>query len=942
MKYRRIFERPKALILSIALLLVASLPFSAAAMQGKPPKTAVAEKKLFDYQQIELANGLDVITLEDFSTPIVAVQVWYHVGSKNEDPNRQGFAHMFEHMMFKGTDRVGENEFFDLIRQVGGSANGYTSFDRTVYLETVPANQIELALWLEAERMAFLKIDQHRFDTERKVVEEERRMHLDEPYGTLVEKVLPDIFSVSPYRWMPIGKIPQLRAASVEELRAFWEKYYVPSNATLIIVGAVHHQEAQKLAEKYFGWIPKYPVPPRINIKEPLPTKPRTIMIEQDNAPAPLVGVVYRAAPVSSDDDIPLTLLAQILGEGHSSRLYRELVAQKQLAVNVIAEDESLQLEGLFIAGAMLPPAGSDPNAVLAIIQKQIERLRTEPVSEHELTKARNQMLKQFITSTLTVDHRASMLGQAAVDEGNVAKVNERYRQVQTVTADDLLRVAKKYLVPERVLIVKVPENLPGIISATASKSKNEEDGKITAVPEKVTPPPGRDDVKRPSDWPPAPPLAENIILPQTPKYSEHKLANGLKVIVVPKHEVPFVSIQLGFLAGSWTETKPGTASMAMKMLTKGTAKHTEGQLADELETYAIALGGRGEMDSSSVVANCITDQLGRAMNLMAEVVLTPTFPPEEFTKLRKQVLASLAVSSEEPDYKAEKEYRRVLYGNFPYARTDTGEVNDVEALNIEDQKQWYGTFARPDCATLIFAGDIDDAKAFQLAKTAFGDWRVGTAKPETKLPPIPKVEGRHIYLVNFTGIQSQIRLGQHSITRHDPEYFTSRVVNDYFGLGFNSRLNETIRVAKGLTYDIYGGYIAKRFAGEFMISTFSKTASAADAIKAVLAEIDRLKSVPPTKDEVAKSRSYIVGSFLERRETPQQIADDLWLIESNGLPTDYFEKLLAAVSKTDPNDCMKLVKRTVDPNNMVIAVIGDANAVKGDLEKIAPVIMAK
>jgi zinc protease len=329
-------------------------------------------------------------------------------------------------------------------------------------------------------------------------------------------------------------------------------------------------------------------------------------------------------------------------------------------------------------------------------------------------------------------------------------------------------------------------------------------------------------------------------------------------------------------------------------------------------------------------------------MGLMAEVVLTPTFPPDEFTKLRKQVLTSLAVSSEEPEYKADKEYRRVLYGSHPYARTDTGEVNDVKALTIEEQKHWYNTFARPDSTVLIFAGDVDEAKAMQLARSAFGDWRVGTAKPEIKLPQIPKIEGRRIYIMNFPGVQSQIRFGQHSIMREDPGYFTSRVVSDYFGLGFNSRLNESVRVAKGLTYAIYGGYFAKRFAGEFMVNTFTKTASTADAVKAVLSEIDRLKTVPPTKDEVAKSRSYIVGSFLERRETPQQIAEDLWLIESNGLPTDYFEKLLAGVSKTEPDDCVKLVKRTIDPNNMAIIVVGDANAVKSELERISPVTTAK
>lgn len=364
---------------------------------------------------------------------------------------------------------------------------------------------------------------------------------------------------------------------------------------------------------------------------------------------------------------MPLTLLSMILGEGDSSRLYRELIAQKQLAVNVLTEAYSLEQDGLFIAGAMLAPVGGEPNEVIGIIQTHIEKLRTEPVNDRELTKARNQMLKHFVTSTLTVESRASMLGQAVIDEGNVANVNNRYEQVKKTTGADLLRVAKKYLVPQRVLVVNVPRNLPGTLPSVPGNDPVQNAQK-TAAPEKAAPQAGRDNLKRPADWPVRPPLATDLIVTKTPKYSEHKLANGLKVIVVPKHEVPFITVQLGLQAGSWTETKPGTASMAMQMLTKGTAKYTEGQLADELETHAITLEGKGQMDSSILYGSFVTDQLGRAMNLMSEVVLTPTFPQEEFAKLRNQVLTSLAVRSEEPDYKAEKELRRVLYGSHPYA----------------------------------------------------------------------------------------------------------------------------------------------------------------------------------------------------------------------------------------------------------------------------------
>ncbi len=281
----------------------------------------LASERRYPFKEIKLENGLTVISLEDFSCPIVAVQVWYHVGSKDEDPARQGFAHMFEHMMFRGTDRLGATDHFDHLRRVGGNTNAYTAFDQTVYVEELPSNQLELAFWLEAERMAFLKIDQDGFDTERKVVEEERRMGLNSPYGTVPEKLLAQIYEKHPYRWTPIGKIPHLRSATIDELQAFWDRYYVPNNATLVVVGAVKNAEIQRLARKYFSWIPACPDPPRVTVREPPQTKNKTVRIMEDKGPLPIVGVLYRTVPNDHPDQLPLGMLLGIVGGGESSRL---------------------------------------------------------------------------------------------------------------------------------------------------------------------------------------------------------------------------------------------------------------------------------------------------------------------------------------------------------------------------------------------------------------------------------------------------------------------------------------------------------------------------------------------------------------------------------------------------------------------------------------------
>ena len=279
------------------LLLISIVSVCLAQGNKVKPELEPVSEKLFDYRQITLDNGLEVITLEDFSCPIVSVQVWYEVGSKDEKPDRQGYAHMFEHMMFKGTDRVSETDHFNLLRKVGGSCNAYTSFDQTVYYQTLPSDQIELALWLEAERMTFLKIDQYAFDTERKVVEEELRMRENKPYGNVFKKMAAELFTEHPYRWTPIGKLSHLRSTSVPELREFWTDHYVPNNATLIIVGAIEHKEAQELAKEYFGWIKPGPKPKRVSVKEPPLKKAKSIVIDDENAPAGQVIYGWRTVP---------------------------------------------------------------------------------------------------------------------------------------------------------------------------------------------------------------------------------------------------------------------------------------------------------------------------------------------------------------------------------------------------------------------------------------------------------------------------------------------------------------------------------------------------------------------------------------------------------------------------------------------------------------------
>ena len=892
----------------------------------------------FEYQEKTLPNGMRIVTMEDFSCPVVAVQLWYHVGSKDEHPERQGFAHMFEHMMFRGTDRLGPTDHFDNIRRVGGDCNAYTSMDQTVYVQTLPADQLEMALWLEAERMSFLKIDQEAFDTERKVVEEERRLGLNRPYGTLFEKVLGSLFEKHPYRWSTIGQIPHLRAASVPELRQFWTTYYVPNNATLVVVGAVKHEQVQEMAERMFGWIPRYDDPPRVRIEEPLPGAPKEITIKEDNAPAPLVGVLYRTVPMKHEDSVALSMLGDILAGGESSRIYRDLVKDRGLAAMAAGGSFSMEQDGLLGVGAVLPPMGGDADAVLAAIDEHVARARNELVTPEELEKARNGMLRSMVTQKLTVESKAGALGSAAVLEGDAARVNHPLEALRRITAEDLQRVAQQYLTPERLYRGKVERNLMGTLGGMLGFAKNEEEAPVTAAPETDPPPPGRPGLVRPEGYPTAPPSAPLQRPDATIRYDSEKLPNGLEVLVVENHELPFVSVQLGLRNGAWTESKTGVANMAMQMLTRGTENYSEADLWTELDTYAISLNGSADMDNATVFGSCLTEHTDRAMKLLAEVVLRPTFPEKEFETLRRQALTGLAISSKEPSYIAERELRRRLYGDHPYSRTPLGEYGDVEALEPADLSAWWKAFGRPDGATLIFSGDIDKAAAVELAKRHLGDWKNEGEAPRPQLADMPPAGPTQIFLVDFPGVQSQIRVGQRSGTRKDPGYFTSRVVGGYFGGAFNSHLNETIRVERGLTYGARGGWSAQRLAGQFVVSTFSKTESTAAALTAIFEELARLRDEPPTPKELTDTVSYIVGSFAGDRETPQSVAGDLWLTRSQDLGDDYLTRMLETVSHTSADECTKFVAEAVDPAKLVVVVVGPAQTLAESLKQFGPV----
>jgi zinc protease len=924
--------RPNLIVLLLLFLLA-----------GSP--AVLSEEKPFDYRETVLDNGLRVISLEDFSCPIVAVQVWYHVGSKNEEPDRQGFAHMFEHMMFRGTDRLNETGHFDNIRKVGGNCNAYTSFDQTVYVNEVPSNQLELVLWLEAERMAFLKIDEKGFYTERKVVEEELRQGHNRPYGRAPEKVLAAMYGDRPYAWTPGGQISHLRKAPIEELAAFWNKYYVPNNATLVVVGAVKHDDVRSLAVKYFGWIPRCPDPERPEVKPFSMDKQRPpIEVAEEKGPLPLVGCAYYTVGSDHPDSVALEVLMGVLGGGESSRIYVDIVKEQKIAQIAIGGAFSFEDSGIAGAGGVLLPLVGDKALLMKTIDKHIDQIVNEPITQAELDKMKNQLRRNEVTGTTTVASKADRLGNYAVLQGNTERVNQRLMQIDAVTVEDVQRVAKKYLVQNNRRDIRIEPSTGGMLKSLfgGGKSTNNDEGPAPAEPttnrivDRTGPKAG---ATRPPGFPEKPPVAGPIDTIPEPEVAKKKLANGLNVAVISNREVPMLTMVLGIRSGSWTERKPGVAAMAMSMLSQGTKNRNAKQMAEVLESNAISLAGSAGMDTASITGSALADKADLAMELLADMARNPVFPKEEYNILSSQTLVGLAISTKTPEYLADREFRRRIYGDHPYARTETGEVSDVRAIKVDDMKEWFAANVRPDNCTLYLAGDIRSDAGFALAEKYLGDWSSEGELNLPSLPSLPEVNDTQILLYDRPGSeQSQIRVGHVSIGRTDPDYSKAMVMSSILGGSFNSRLNKAIRVDKGLTYGARGGLAARRFAGEFQISTFSKTVSTADTIQVILDVVKTMQDENPTDTELQDTKTFVTGSFAGDRETPEATVGDLWLLETQSLPSNYQKLFLGDVTKTTADQVKTVAGKLIRRQGLVIVVVGEAEKIKADLEKIAPV----
>jgi zinc protease len=932
---------PHRLTLTLAAIALFCLSshFVGAEEIAKPASGVQEPVKPVEFQQETLENGLRVIYAPLHQAPVVHVRVLYHVGSRDERPDRQGFAHMFEHMMFRGSAHVRPDQHMKLIDDVGGISNAFTSFDQTVYHDTVPASALEMALYLEADRMSSFKVTEDIYKIERKVVAEEWRIRQNKPYGTLYDDFLKNAFVSHSYRWTPIGNMDDLRRAPVSELQEFFNTYYLPNNAVLVVSGDIDVDAARAMVKKYFGWIPRGPDVPRIAPAEPTQTESRRATV---NSPVPLAAVVvgYHLPPYRSDDQYALSILASILGDGRASRLDRLLVNNdKPQCVNVSAEYMPLEDGGIFGVNAIVMH-GKNPDGVEKVLEQAVADVLAKGVTEDELNKAKTQARISEIRSHETATSLASELGDEALFADDPGRVNRNLAKLDAITAADVQAVAKKYLTPEKSTVLRVDPDPLGRNARDAAAAASAKHASMDLPVAASTRPVEPREVHFPAGYATTPPLPGLKLSAKFEKGTESEI-DGVKVIVMPDHRLPLVSWNLTVRRGSHLDPagKEGLAAITDAMLRRGCADMSFEKLSEDLESRAISLEVGDAGDVTKVVGSSATDQLDHGLLRTRQMLFSPTFPKDEFDREKEQMVNGLALAQEDSATVAQHDMAAALFGTSPLGVTPTPQ--SVSAITLDDVKKFYASQYRRDGAILILAGDLTVERGRELAGELLSAWPkedvAVSQAPAYQFPEIPSQ--RHIELVDRPSARgASVRMGIRAYNIHDDEKYAGSLASQILSGGIESRLNTYVRAEKGLSYGVHGVFAPGRYGGSFVAGTECAIENCAASVEAIFKVLNDMRRDNVTPEELSAAKTRVAGSMVMGMQTIQQQANLRVDGLLNGYPLDYYDTYPARVGAVTADQVREVMNKYVDDGRMTIVVVAPGDETRQQLQTLGEV----
>jgi len=865
------------------------------------------------FQKFILKNGLTVIVHEDHKAPIVAVNVWYHVGSKNEKPGKTGFAHLFEHLMFGGSEHA-PGRYIDAMEKIGATdLNGTTNADRTNYFEDVPRNALDYTLWMESDRMGHLlgALDQKTLDLQRGVVQNEKRQGENQPYGVTRELIAHNTYPAGhPYSWTTIGDMADLDAASMKDVQEWFKTYYGPSNVTLVLAGDIETNTAKEKVEKYFGDTPPGPPVAHQEVWIARMTGSHR-QIVQDRVPQARIYKIWNIPQYGSADADYLDLVSDVLSTGKTSRFYKRLVYDDQIATSVNAFVDLREIGGQFYIQATARP-GQSLDPVEKEVDEELARFLKDGPTAEELQRVKTDYMANFVRGIERIGGfggKSDQLARNQVFLGDPAAYKISLKRVQDATVEDLKAAANRWL-SDGVYILDV---LPFPDYQAAAKGADR-----SKPPETGTPP----ELK-------------------LPKLERSTLSNSLKIILAERHEVPLVHFWMAFDAGYAADQSelPGTADMTSSLLDGGTATKNALQISEQLALLGAELRAYSNLDTSLVELSALKEKLDPSLDLFADVILHPTFPESDFKRQQKQALAAIEREENTPIQMALRVLPRLLYGpGHPYGNplTGSGTTPSISKMTREDLVKFHDTWYHPNNATLVIVGDTTLAEIKPKLEKLFANWKPAQV-PKKNISTVSPPQRSAVYLIDKPGaVQSVIIAGAIAPPQVNPKEIAMEAMNDDFGGMFASRLNLDLREDKHWSYGARSILWPARGQRPF----FALAPVQTDKTKESLEEMNKqfrgiLGAQPITPEELAKVQANETLKLPGSRETQAEVGQSILDLVRFGLPDDYYETYASKVRALKVGDLEDAAKTVIHPDDLIWVVVGDRSKIEPGVKEL-------
>ncbi|MGD2294419.1 MAG: pitrilysin family protein [Candidatus Aminicenantes bacterium] len=911
-------------------------------MAGCAPKSKTPDKLEIAYEQYTLDNGLEVVFHEDRSDPIVAVALQFHVGSNREEVGRTGFAHLFEHMMFQESQHVGQDQFFKKIQEVGGTLNGGTSRDGTIYFEVVPKNALEMVLWLESDRLGFLRssITQEAFANQQGVVKNEKRQGVDNrPYGHtsyIIGKLLyPE---GHPYNWQVIGSMEDLTNATLKDVHEFHKKWYRPINCTLVVAGDFNKKQTRKWIEKYFGEIEsggqiQDPEPQLVSLDEA-----KLAFYEDNFAKSPEINMVIPTVELYHPDSYALSFLGRLFSVGKKAPLYKVIVEEKKLAPSVSGYNSSSEIAGEFRIRIRTFPEVDLDDVQKAIIET-FERFETESFEEKDVERIKAGIETSFYNGLSSVLYKSFQLARYNEYAGSPGYVTTDLQKIKAVTKEDILRVYEKYIKKKPyVLTSVVPKGQPDLVVEGSERFPIVEEEILGE--EQPSPAPVEEYTVEPIptsfDRSVEPPVGPDPKI-SIPSVWKSDLANGIKVYGIEHTELPLVQFSLRIRGGQLLDSfdKVGVARMMSDMMMEGTENKTPVELEEAIDDLGASISVYGGRESISISANCLASKFQEVYNLVEEILLEPRWDDKEFQRIQKETLENINRNKANPSAISSVVFNELVYGKeHIFSQPAWGTEDSVQAITLDDLKGYYAQNISPSLAHITIVGDISKNQAVGTFQSLEEKWEA----QEVSIPEYPLPQPREkaaVYFVDVPGAkQSVIRIGYLGLAYSDPDFYPAYVMNYKLGGSFNSVVNMILREEKGYTYGAFTNFSGSQIPGTFQASSSVQSRVTLESVEIFRDSMtEYLEGI--SREDLDFTKNAIVKSNARRFETLGALLGMLNSIATYGLPDDYIKEQEEIAAGMTQEHHRELAQEYIKPGKMIYLVVGDAATQMKPLEKL-------